>query len=75
MDIRGLFFESFVDFMAGLFEVFLAFFEIFFEDFFTALGLGAGGGAIKDARSGGALFGKSPKLDFVEALFGVDLRI
>jgi hypothetical protein len=74
LDIRGLFFESFVDFMAGLFEVFLAFLVIFFEDFFTA-GLGAGGCAIREARSGGALFGKSPKLDFVEALFGVDLRI
>jgi len=74
LDIRGLFFESFVDFMAGLFEVFLAFLVIFLEDFFTA-GLGAGGGAIREARSGGALFGKSPKLDFVEALFGVDLSI
>ena len=70
MDTKGFFFESLVDFMAGLFP-FFAGFEIFLEDFFTGAGFkGFWVYVIKDALSGGAL--KKPKLGFWAAFLGVD---
>ena len=73
MDIRGLFFESFVDFMAGLLSFLPAgFFDIFFEDFLAAT---LGAGIISVALSAGALFGKRPKLDFLAGLLGVNFDI
>jgi hypothetical protein len=74
LDIRGLFFESFVDLMAGHLPFFAnGFFDIFLEDFFTT-DFGAGA-TTKEDLSGGALLGNSPKFDFFTAFFGADFKI